>query len=139
MNWNEYMLHDSDITDIEYDNSVLSLYITEVETRKRLVFKAEVEDYDFSFYYCKRYPVFHQPKFRGKEISLQKLRKMLHRGYSLEIVESLASVDSNLIVFQCDLYPAPRGGGVSKEVFIVIGDYKDIAFNVTGDVSLCPK
>ena len=53
----DYSLHDSTITNIEYDGSILSLYIEDGETEDRYILTLKIDEYDLQFYFCERYPV----------------------------------------------------------------------------------
>ena len=118
----DYSLHDSTITNIEYDGSILSLYIEDGETEDRYILTLKIDEYDLQFYFCERYPVSHQVHFRGMEIDMQKLKSLFQEGYSLVIIECLRASDCNLVLFECATFPYPKESGVSHKIFIKLSD-----------------
>ena len=92
----------------------------------------------FSFYYFKQYPRFHKVKFKGKEISLSFLKSFFKKGYVLEIVDFLVSADSDLVVFDCVLFPySSQTGGYEKVVLEIDCKYECLVFkDINAEVDL---
>ncbi len=111
--------HDAIIKYIDYEKGELILYIDYIGLNENsLILKTKVEEYDFSFLYCKQYPFFNRIVFRGKEISLKQLKCYFRKGFVLEIVDFLTSKDSDLAVFECFLSPCCSKAGVYKKIRI---------------------
>ena len=129
-NLEDIHFHDSVINSVDYDGKVLIFDIPEKHFENALYnsrLKIQVDECDFSIIYIKQYPRFGVPRFKGKEISVEHLKALLNKGNSLVILEFLVSSDSELVIFECDIFPYSSGGGVYKKVIIRIdASYKDI-------------
>ena len=120
--------HDSVIKNIEYDGKVLSFYIPESHyenTYNNLKVEMPIDEYDISVYHIRQYPRFHKVKIKGKEISVDSLRSFFKHGKVLEILEFMVSADSNLVVFECVVFPYSSRAGVYEKIVFSLGYERD--------------
>lgn len=119
--------HDSVIADVDYNDGKLILDIPKSyyeDTYDNLKVEIEINDYDFVFYYFKRFPQFKKPVWKGKVLSLNSFKKIFKKGFELEIEEFLISPDSLKVVFECSVYPSPRRKAAEKKIRIDINNFK---------------
>ena len=119
--------HDSTIKDVSYANQTLVLDVNGVpgeDEPRDFKLEMKVDEYDFRIYRLKQYPRFHKVKLKGKEISLQSLKRLFDSGYVLRITDFLASTSSNLVIIDSDMFPySPKPGVCNKIVLKLNYEY----------------
>ena len=128
--------HDSIIKKVDYDGKFLTLYIPESDhenTYKNLIVKIPICDGDFSIYHLKQHPRFHKIKFKGIEMSLRSLKSLFEKGYALEIVDVLVSVNENTTIMRCVLIPYNTKQGICEKIFFEFTDVHNIVFEQMND------
>ena len=121
--------HDSVISDIDYINGELILYIPESFyecTYKNTKVKIEIDEDNLNFYFFKRFPRFKKVVWKGKYLHLSSLKNMFKKGIELEIEELLISPDSLMAVLECSVSTCLRRRGVEEKIRIEINDYRQI-------------
>lgn len=131
INPNDCHFHDSTVTDINYDGRILSLYIPESrfeDTYDNIKIEIPIEEFDINISYIKQFAVFHRVRYRGKEISISKMKKFFKKGKALQINEFLISPDSQYIAFEGDLIPYSSRKAFYNKIIIELNDYEFIRF-----------
>jgi len=123
-------LHDTIIADINYAESVLTLRLTTSPYEEECCgsnLELQVEEDDFSICYIRQRPFFRKIILSGRDTSLNFIKALFKKGYTLSIEEVLLSNDSNLILITCAIFPSPkRRGSYRKIIFKLYCDCDEI-------------
>ena len=114
--------HDAVIQDVDYDGRILTFYIQKTYCCDFEI-EIPVRECDLNLYFLRQYPRFHKVTMKGKEISFTFLKSLIKRGYVLEIVDFLKSVDLHTLVFDCLVSPCSSKAGVYKKIVFKL-DYE---------------
>lgn len=117
----DFDFHDSVINDICCAENTVNLCLSNVFFQKAPIdirINVQIEENDFYIRYLEQYPCFHKIKLKGREILLKELHTFFLKGYHLEITELLFSTTSDLISFECTLFPYSRKRGVYKKIIL---------------------
>lgn len=129
--------HDMEINEINYKNNALMLNVSNVDEEKpdsNFVLTIFVDEEDFSVYYARQRPWFRNVKFKGREITLNHLKKLLEKQKTVKVVESFVSTDCNIMFLSCVLFPCSKGRGVYKKILLTINCARDYAIIGTGNI-----
>ncbi len=138
MIFEKFHFHDSVIRFVEYDGRILTLHIPKSyyeSTYSKLKVKIRINEDDIRIRLLKQYPRLGAVKYKGRELSLFSLTRLLKKGLELTVCELLESVDSNYAVFECVLTPCAKKRGVYKKIYLELGDIQSIEFEKISDDS----
>lgn len=129
----DYNFHDSTIKEISvFDDSICMIINDCNDIDNKLISKIKLYfvSSDINAYFLKQYHRFHKIKFKGREVSVEKLKEFLRKEYSIEIIEVCVSLDLVKIMFLCELSSLKKKNRICSKICIELVDFT----SVKGDI-----
>lgn len=121
LNFTNIVFHDAAIEYLDFNNQMLQLSFSNVagkDLSRKLIMNVQIEEDDIRIFLLKQYPFANKVKLKGKEISISCLKSFLQRNIKLQVVDTLIAIDSNLVVFDCTLFPYVKKRGVFRKILL---------------------
>ena len=116
----ENTYHDSLITNIGFDNGELSIILGDSlyeNSYGNKTIKLKTDPESIEMFFIKRYPLFHRPKYKVKQLDFEKSSSFFKK-HQLVIKTIYKSVQKKKNIIETSVYPPCKGRGTEELMYI---------------------